>query len=82
VGYAAQIDDDSLDAVALAFNLGLELLHLVAVKGIRDILTGISKVRKQRAKSHRTLRMLIVAILNGKVANGLNEGLNYGDREE
>ena len=34
----AKIDDDSLDAVSLPFNLGLETLHLVAVEGIGDIL--------------------------------------------
>jgi len=34
----AQIDDDGLDAVAFAFDLGLNLLHLVAVEGIRIVL--------------------------------------------
>ena len=37
LGNAGQIDDDSLDAVSFAFNLGLETLHLVAVEGIGDI---------------------------------------------
>ena len=35
---ATQIDNDGLDAVALSFNLGLQLFHFVAVEGIRDIL--------------------------------------------
>ena len=42
MGYAAEIDDDGLYAVAFALNLGLQLLHLVAVKGIGDILGFVS----------------------------------------
>jgi len=38
VSNAAKIDDDGLNTVALAFNLGLQLLHLVAVEGVGDIL--------------------------------------------
>ena len=37
VGNVAQVDDDSLDTVAFALDLGLHTLHLVAVEGIRDI---------------------------------------------
>lgn len=37
LGDVAQIDNDSLDAIALALNLGLQALHLVAVEGIGDI---------------------------------------------
>ena len=35
---AAEIDNDGLNTVALAFNLGLQFLHLVAVEGVGDIL--------------------------------------------
>lgn len=34
----AQVDDDRFDAVALALDLGLQALHLVAVEGVGDIL--------------------------------------------
>ena len=34
----AQVDDDGLDTVTLAFNLGLKTLHLVAVEGVADVL--------------------------------------------
>lgn len=37
LSHAAQIDNDSFDTVALAFNLRLETLHFVAVEGIGDI---------------------------------------------
>jgi len=37
LSHAAQIDNDSLDTVTLAFNLRLETLHFVAVEGIGDI---------------------------------------------
>ena len=39
LGDTAQIDDDSLDTVAFAFNFGLETFHLVAIEGIGDILS-------------------------------------------
>jgi hypothetical protein len=38
---AAQIDDDGLDTVALALDLGLQALHLVAVEGVGDIATDV-----------------------------------------
>ena len=38
MSHAAEIHDDGLNTVTFALNLGLQLLHLVAVKGIRDIL--------------------------------------------
>ena len=38
---AVEVDNDSLDAVALAFNLGLEALHLVAIEGVGDIAADI-----------------------------------------
>jgi len=38
VSDTAQIDDNSLDTVAFTLNLGLNLLHLVAVKRIRIVL--------------------------------------------
>lgn len=40
MGYAAEIDNDGFDTVAFALNLGLQLFHLVAVEGIRDILAS------------------------------------------
>ena len=40
-GHAAQIDDDGLDAVSLALDLGEEPLHLVPVEGILDIAADI-----------------------------------------
>jgi hypothetical protein len=41
VGNAGQVDNDGLDAVALALNLGLEALHLVAVEGVGDIAANV-----------------------------------------
>ena len=37
----AEIDNDSLDTVALALNLGLETLHLVAVKRVGNVLSCV-----------------------------------------
>ncbi len=34
----AQVDDDSLDAISLSFNLGQETLHFVTVEGVGNIL--------------------------------------------
>ena len=34
----AEIDDDGLDTVAFAFDLGQEALHLVAIERVGDIL--------------------------------------------
>jgi hypothetical protein len=41
IGNTAQIDNDGLDAVALAFDLGLDALHLVTVEGVGDIATNV-----------------------------------------
>ena len=41
VGHVAQIDDNSLDAVTFALDLGLETFHLVAVEGISDIAANV-----------------------------------------
>jgi hypothetical protein len=41
LSHAAQVNDNGLDAVALAFNLGLNALHLVAVEGVRDIAANV-----------------------------------------
>jgi hypothetical protein len=38
---AAQVDDDGLDTVAFALDLGLQALHLVAVEGVGDIATDV-----------------------------------------
>lgn len=40
---AGQVDDNGLDSVTLAFNLGLDALHLVAVEGIADIATNVDE---------------------------------------
>jgi len=37
-----EVDDNGLDTVALALDLGLELLHLVAVEGIGDIPANVN----------------------------------------
>lgn len=40
---AGQVDDDGLDTVALALNLGLETLHLVAIEGVADIAADVDE---------------------------------------
>jgi hypothetical protein len=42
VGNAGQVDDDGLDAVTLALDLGLETLHLVAVEGVGNIAANVN----------------------------------------
>lgn len=50
---AAQVRDDGLDAVAFAFNFGLEQLHLVAIEGVFDILkAGISTASCEASKTN------------------------------
>ncbi len=47
----AKVDNDSLNAVSLSFNFGLETLHLVAVERVGDILReklGISRLNEKR----------------------------------
>jgi len=41
LGNRVQVDNDGLDTIALALNLGLDFLHLVAVEGIGDIPANI-----------------------------------------
>jgi hypothetical protein len=41
VGNVVEVDDDGLDTVALALDLGLDLLHLVTVEGILDVATDV-----------------------------------------
>lgn len=41
LGDRVQVDDDCLDAIALALDLRLELLHLVTVEGIGNIATNV-----------------------------------------
>lgn len=41
-GNRFEVDDNGLDTVALAFDLGLESLHLVAIEGIADIPADIN----------------------------------------
>jgi hypothetical protein len=40
---AAQVDNNGLDAVTLAFNLGLEALHLVAIERVADIAADVDE---------------------------------------
>ncbi|KAJ6444658.1 polysaccharide deacetylase [Purpureocillium lavendulum] len=42
-GDAGQVDDDGLDAVTLALNLGLQTLHLVAIEVVADIATDVDE---------------------------------------
>lgn len=67
----AQIDDDSFDTVAFAFDLGLKALHLVAIEGVGNILTWeISKRRTGPGKGGLlTRRMLRVAMVAAKLEN-------------
>lgn len=39
--HTGEVDYDTFDAVALAFNLGLKLLHLVTVKRISNVPSDI-----------------------------------------
>jgi hypothetical protein len=41
LGDAAEVDNDCFDTVALAFNLGLEPLHLVSIEGILHIAANV-----------------------------------------
>jgi hypothetical protein len=41
VGNAGQVDDDGLDTVALALDLGLQAFHLVAVERVGDVPTDV-----------------------------------------
>jgi len=41
LGNAWEIGNDCLDAVAFAFDLGLQALHLVSIEGIGDIATNV-----------------------------------------
>ena len=38
LGDTAQVDDDCLDTIPFAFDLGLKTLHFVTIEGIGDIL--------------------------------------------
>ena len=39
----AQVDNNSLDTVALAFDLGLDLFHLITIEGVRDVAANIDE---------------------------------------
>ena len=43
LGNAGKIDNNGLDSITLAFNLGLQALHLVAIEGIAHIATNVDK---------------------------------------
>ena len=51
---AAQVGNDGLDAIPLAFDLGLKALHLVAVEGVGDILCLASVGSRGRLGFRRT----------------------------
>ena len=46
----AEIDNNSLDTVALSFHFRLQLLHLITVKGVGNILEIVVSSRRQRLK--------------------------------
>ena len=70
LGDATEIDDDGLNTVAFAFNLGLQALHLVAVERVGDILILVSVGSRYspRRKPH-TRRMLMLAMVAAKLKN-------------
>lgn len=41
MGNTAEVDYDRLNSIALAFDLGLKALHLVAIEGVGDIAADI-----------------------------------------
>lgn len=43
LGHAAEIDDYGLDAVAFAFDLGLDAFHLVTIEVILDIAADVNE---------------------------------------
>lgn len=49
----AQIDDNGLDTVSLALDLGLETLHFVTVERVGDILSCVSPTISDDAVSCR-----------------------------
>ncbi len=63
---AAEIGNDSLDAVSFTLNLGLDTLHLVAIKGVGDILEGGSTFYADdcqvRMLTRRILRVAMIAV--------------------
>ena len=46
LGDAAEVGYNRLDPIALAFDLGLQAFHFVAVKGVGDILRELGCVTK------------------------------------
>ena len=50
VSDAAEIDNNSLDTVALSFHFRLQLLHLITVKGVGNILGIVVSSRRQGLK--------------------------------
>lgn len=64
---AAKIGNNSLDAVAFAFDLGLKTLHLVAVEGVSDILCFWSTNCTHCGKEVFTRRILTVAMIAVKL---------------
>lgn len=43
LGHAAEVHNNSFDAVSLAFYLSLESLHLVAIEGVGDIAADVDE---------------------------------------
>lgn len=64
---AAKICYDGLDTIPFPFYFGLETFHLVAVKGIGDILHAPSTFvhRLLNMKQNHTRRILTVAMMVG-----------------
>lgn len=61
---AGQVDDNGLDTVTLAFNLGLDALHLVAVEGIADIATNVDESHDDGCKRFIFLKTWILWFLS------------------
>lgn len=66
LGDAAEVDDDSLDAIALAFNLGLDPLHLVAVEGVGDIATDIDGGHGDGCGGRRGVKVITSGAAGGR----------------
>ena len=70
---AAEIDNDGLDAVTLAFHLGLQFLHLVAVEGVGYILQNELAGCRENGAVMLTRRMLTVAMIAVKLEFSNNQ---------
>ncbi len=73
MGNAAEVGNDGLDTVALALDLGLETLHLVAVKGVGHILQNELAGCRETGAVMLTRRMLTVAMIAVKLEFSNNQ---------